>query len=70
MTPTQAKACHRDEQVTANFREALRDYSTAELMVMMVQLIEFPHTVEIQQMSAIASVAVYHEINRREMEGE
>lgn len=66
MTPTQAKAIQRQDQMEANFREALREYSTAQLTVLAIQLIEQPHTVEVQSMSALAALAVVHEINRRD----
>jgi len=54
----------------ANFREALRPYTDVQLKVLAIDLIERPHTVEVQGMSALAAIAVMHEVNRREMAGD
>jgi hypothetical protein len=58
-------AAHWD-QAEANFREALGAYSDLELQVLAIDLIERPHVVEIQGMSALAAIAVMYELHRRE----
>lgn len=68
MTSTQARATARNDQIEANFREALLSYTTPQLTDLAIQLVEHPHTVEVQGMSALAAIAVMHEISRREME--
>jgi hypothetical protein len=68
MQAEQAQAVAREDQMQANFREALRPYTDVQLKVLAIDLIERPHTVEVQGMSALAAIAVMREVNRREME--
>lgn len=65
-TAQQIRAQSRQDQCEANFREALSEYSDIQLSVLAIDLIERPHVIEIQGMSALAAIAVMMELNRRE----
>lgn len=69
MNATQLRAMARNDQMDANFREALASYTDPQLKMLAIQLIEHPHTVEVQGMSALAAIGVMFEINRREIGG-
>lgn len=65
-TAQQIRSVARHDQQVANFREALSEYTDLQLSVLAIDLIERPHVIEIQGMSALAAIAVMMELNRRE----